>query len=334
MPTTPFQKARELPNSIFIDTRSPKEFAEDHIPGAINVPMLDDDERAIVGTLYKQVSQAAAVERGIEFFAKKLPHFILPFNTHRDKTIVVYCWRGGMRSKAVVDFLHALKYPVVQLEGGYKSYREYVRGRLENYVLRPKVVTLWGLTCTGKTELLQHFSNSLDLEGLAQHRSSLYGAIGLTPRSQKMFDSLLLLELDRLQKEEVIFLEGESRKIGDVQMPLFLFKAMKQGKHILITRSVEKRVELAVREYFKPEFIPQMKEISQKLWRVIGKKRKEEMIAFLDSGEYAVAAKILLTEYYDPLYQHTLKEISFMVEVNSDEVEKAVGEVQEALRNV
>ncbi len=323
MPTITFTDARKKENIIFIDTRSPKEFAEDHIPGALNVPLLDDEERAIVGTLYKQVSRDKAVEVGIEFFAKKLPVFVKPFNEHRDKTIIVYCWRGGMRSKCVVDFLYALKYPVVQMEGGYKSYRAYIREKLENFQLRPKVVVLWGLTCTGKTALLQLFPNCIDLEGLAQHRSSLYGAIGLTPRSQKMFDSLLLQELERLSQEKVIFMEGESRKIGDVQMPDFLFKAMKQGMPILIRRSVEKRVELAVREYFKLEFIPKIKEITQLLWRVIGKKKKEEMIACLDKGEYATAAKILLMDYYDPLYQHTLKELSFVKEINTDNLEKA-----------
>lgn len=322
-----FPEALSLPQVQFIDTRSPQEYAEDHIPGALNVPLLDDQERAIVGTLYKQVSRDKAVEVGIEFFAKKLPEFVKPFNQHRDKTIIIYCWRGGMRSKCVVDFLHALKYPVVQLEGGYKSYRAYVRDQLDHYQLKPKIITLWGLTCTGKTDLLRQFPNSFDLEGLAQHRSSLYGAIGLTPRSQKMFDSLLLQELERLNKEKVILLEGESKKIGDVQMPDFLYKAMKQGTPVLVKRSMEQRVEHAVKEYFLPENIAQIKKITGNLWKVIGKKKKEEMIACLDKEEYAAAAKILLMDYYDQLYQHTLKVISFGKEINTDDLEKAKKEL-------
>ena len=113
-------------------------------------------------------------------------------NKVKDKKMVIYCWRGGMRSKVIVAFLESLKYNVFQLKGGHKAFRKYVREKLENYDLKPKVITLWGLTCVGKTDLLNKFHNSIDIEGMAQHNGSLYGAMGRKPHSQFRFDNLFL----------------------------------------------------------------------------------------------------------------------------------------------
>ena len=293
---------------VFIDTRSPQEFAEDHLPRAINLPILSNEERAVVGTLYKQVSQEKALEQGISFFAQKLPAFMQEISKHKGKEMIIYCWRGGMRSRSVVALLDALGYPVFQLQGGYKQYRKYVLERLQTYSLKPKIIVLWGLTCTGKTRLLSRFSNSLDLEGIAQHRGSLFGAIGLQPHSQKKFENLLLQRLDELNNEEFIFIEGESKRI---------------------TRSIDIRANEAVQEYFTSlRDIEIMKEITAKLFKVISKKKIQEVIQFLDQGEYQQAARILLEEYYDPLYSHTLKEIRFAFEIQNDYSEKALADLK------
>ncbi len=312
-------------DATFIDTRTSKEFAEDHLPGAINVPILSNEERAVVGTLYKQVSREEAIDKGVEFFASKLPTFMKEINKYRKEKLIINCWRGGMRSRAVVSLLEALGYNVQQLEGGYKAFREHVRERLYNYDFKPKLVILWGLTCTGKTKLLSQLPNSLDLEGLAQHRSSLYGAVGLTPNSQKRFENLMLRRLDELNSEKVVFVEGESRRIGDVIIPDKLWKKICHGKKVHIIRDLDKRAEAAVEEYFNSEEkIQEIRKITLSLWKVISKENKQKIVDNIDKKDYHLAAKILLEFYYDPLYSHTLKQIKFDEEVCSDDEEEAV----------
>lgn len=323
--TITFEKALKLKNTIFLDTRTPAEFEEDHIPHATNLPVLSNEERAIVGTIYKQKSKEEAIKIGKEFFQQKMPDFLQEVEKNKDKTIIVNCWRGGMRSKFIVDMLCSLGYTAVQLQGGYKEYRAYVREQLENFQLKPKIVVLWGLTCTGKTALLTHVENSLDLEGLAQHRGSLYGGIGLKPRTQKAFENLLWWRLQELNGQTFILMEGESRKIGEVQMPVFLYQAMLKGIPILVTRSIEKRAEHALKEYFKtPQSLQQIKEVTAHLFKVISKKKQQDARHFLEEGKNKEAVKILLNFYYDPLYNHTIKGKRYQFVINSDEVEKAV----------
>ncbi len=327
--TISIEQVFELPNAIFIDTRTPAEFEEDHISHAINIPVLSNEERAIVGIIYKQKSKEDAIEKGKEFFLAKAPQFLKAVESYKNKEIVVNCWRGGMRSLVIVDLLCALGYNAFQLQGGYKEYRKYVREKLENFELEPKIVVLWGLTCTGKTALLQHFSNSLDLEGLAQHRGSLYGGIGLKPRSQKAFENLLLWRLRELNEQNFILVEGESRKIGEVQMPVFLYKKMLQGIPVLVTRSVEKRAEHALQEYFDTlESLQQIKEITAHLFKVISKQKQQEALKLLEEGKNKEAVKILLEYYYDPLYEHTISRKKYVREINSDDVGKAVKELR------
>ena len=310
---------------VFVDTRTPKEFEEDHIPNAINLPILTNEERALVGTLYKQVSRKEAIDKGVEFFSQKLPGFMKEIGKYRDKEIVINCWRGGMRSRAVTALLDSLGFNVSQLEGGYKAYREHVRERLYNYDFKPKLIILWGLTCTGKTELLSKLDNSLDLEGLAQHRSSLYGAVGLKPNSQKRFETLLLENLDELNKKKIVFVEGESRRIGDVIIPEKLWKKICKGKNVHIVRNLDNRAKAAVKEYFdSDQKIMEIKKITESLWKVISKENKQKVIENIDNNDYHSASKILLEFYYDPLYSHTLKQIKFDCEISSDDVNDAV----------
>ena len=319
------EEALKLENVIFIDTRTPKEFEQDCLPNAINLPILTNEERAIVGTLYKQVSKEKAIEQGMEYFSPKLPDFLSEIKKHQDKNIIVYCWRGGMRSKTVVALFEALGYRIKQMKGGYKSYRKYVIDQIAEFKLKPKLVVLSGLTCTGKTDLLKLLPHSLDLEGLAQHRNSLYGAIGLIPNSQKKFENLMLQKLNELNKEKYIFIEGESRRIGDVEIPPFLWKAMRNDIHVLIKRKIENRAKACAEEYFSTEEnVKKIKEITLSLWKVIGRKRKLEAAEYINQGNYQEAAKILLEEYYDPLYGNTLKQFNYELKVDSDDVKKAV----------
>ena len=202
----PVQEALELKNTVFIDVRSSGEFEQDHILEAVNFPILTNEERHIVGTIYKQVSQQKAITEGMKFYEQKIPELKKFVQQFENKTLIVYCWRGGMRSKIIATLFGSLGYKTFQLKDGYKAYRKVILDQLTNFKLKPKVYVLYGLTCSGKTALLQKLPNSIDLEGLAQHRGSLYGAIGLKPRTQKMFDNLLLRQLEEFNSEKYIFI--------------------------------------------------------------------------------------------------------------------------------
>lgn len=314
---------------VFLDTRTPKEFAEDSLPKAINTPFFSNEERAFIGTIYKQISREEAIDKGLALFMKHLPNIIQEANKHKNQELVIYCWRGGLRSEIVTAILGQLGFKVKQLSGGHKAYRKYVLKRLSTYDFKPEIIVVWGLTATGKTQLLSHFSNFLDLEDLAQHRGSLYGALGLIPNSQKKFENLFLQRLDQLQSERFILVECESKKIGNVQIPNFFFQKMKEGRNILVTRKMELRAKLTAELYFAD--IPQTKAITAGLKRVISNKKKREMLQFLDQEKLVEAAQILLQFYYDPLYEHSLKKKEFLFMVNNDNLDHAEKELRQKL---
>ena len=323
-------EALQASNTILFDTRSPKEFAEDHLPNSINVPILNNEERAIVGTLYKQVSQDVAIEKGMEFFGKNLPSIINAANQHKDKTMIIYCWRGGLRSKTVTSLLESLNYKVLQLEGGYKAYRAYVKWQLDKYVLKPKLIVLYGRTGTGKTLLLKGFHNSIDLEALAGHRGSMYGGIGMAQNTQKKFENLLLQELERLKDEKCIFVEGESKRIGNVFVPESFFNAMEDGIKISVECSMAKRVELSAKEYCNTEEkINDFKEITKTIRQKLSNNIKQEIIALLEERNIEKALTLLFSEYYDPQYDYYLKNLKYDLIVNNDDSEKTLSEITE-----
>lgn len=319
-------------DAIFIDTRAPIEFAEDNLPNAINVPILNNEERAIVGTIYKQVSQEKAIDIGMEFYKNKIPTIMNAVEPYKEKTMIIYCWRGGIRSKTIAALLEAAKYRVFQLEGGYKAYRAWVKETLNNYHLPQKPIVLYGLTCTGKTLLLKQFSNSIDLEALAGHRGSMYGAIGLQQNSQKRFENLLLQRLEQLKEEKYIIIEGESKRIGNVFIPHFFYSAMEHGIKIKIERAMEKRMTAAVEEYCSSEqYVEEMRQITKRIHQKMSNKTKEAILISLDKKDYATAWKLLFTEYYDPLYSHSLDRLQYDGIINNDDEKKAVEEIKRIL---
>ncbi len=325
------EDALKKTDCLWIDARSPNEYEEDHILDAINLPLLDNEERHEVGVIYKQISREKAIEKGMEYYAKKIPNIYEAVKEYREKEIIIYCARGGMRSGIIASLLDSIGFTVFQVEGGYKLFRNYMVKTFNQYDLKPKVVVLWGLTCTGKTDLLKNFPNSLDLEGLAQHRGSLMGALGLKPNSQKKFENLLLKRLDELQKENVILIEGESRRIGDVIIPEFLYKKMLGGTQILITRDLKERAKAMVKEYFIKEHLEEIKTIVTSFNRLISNKRKTDFVRLVDEKKYEEAATIILTEYYDPLYQHTLKNFTYSFMINNDLISQGVKEIKKVL---
>lgn len=298
---------------VFVDTRTSKEFEEAHIPGAINLPIFSNDERAIVGTLYTKVGREQAIVKGLEYFLPKTKEIISVID-EITKPVVVYCWRGGMRSKGVVT-LFSDDREIYQLEGGHKAYRAYVRESLSNFKLNFKVILLCGMTGSGKTTMLKEFSNALDLEGLANHRGSLFGSVGLNKRTQIMFEALLLNELERLNKYDFVIIEGESRKVGENIVPEFLFRAMNSGLKVFLNVDFNQRIENSIKEYWKDSYKDDIIKILEGMENRLGKKNVDFLIECLKQNEISDVVKFLLEKYYDPLYQHTMKDFKFDVEV-------------------
>ncbi len=327
-------KSIEIEESIgkdynYLDTRSPSEFSIDHVPGAFNIPIFDDSQRKEIGILYKADKQKA-FDLGIQYYSKKLPLLVEEIRKlPRNKPLIIYCWRGGMRSKAVTQLADLLGYRAFQLKGGYKAYRNFTRENLYNYTPGFRFIVLWGMTGTAKTRMIRQLSPSLDLEGLAQHRSSLFGAIGLEPRSQKYFESLFYFELLRLEKENFVFTEGESKKIGEVTIPKSVYKHIEKGINVKVNCSLKKRVQNTVEEYFSEGNISQIKSIIPFLKQKLGKKRIGDLLDYMNKGQYENVAEILLTEYYDPLYKHTIDNIDYDYTIDGDDIKQAIKQLND-----
>ncbi|MAG77952.1 tRNA 2-selenouridine(34) synthase MnmH [archaeon] len=303
---------------MIVDVRSPIEFKEDHIPNAINIPLFSNEERAIVGTIYKKEGKDDAINKGLEFLSPKLPEMIKQYKELK-QPITIYCFRGGMRSNSIASLLKSLGFKVKVLEGGYKTYRKKVRDELENFKIKPKIYVLYGLTGSGKTEILNQLNNSLDLEGLAQHRGSVFGDINLKPNSQKMFESLLLKKLNELQKEETIFIEGESRKIGKVQIPLAIWQQMQKAKKIKVVNSIQDRINRIDKEYCNKIDIDLFSSKLDQIEKYLGKKKVVDLKLLLKENKLKEFIKILLLNYYDKLYAHTVDSKEYEFEISNKE---------------
>jgi len=325
--------------ALLVDARSPAEFAEATIPGAINVPILDDAERAEVGTLYKQAGKQIARRRGVELVAPKIPAMIEQVTARRaadTPPVVVFCWRGGMRSRALTQFLDLAGIPARQLEGGHKAFRSHV---LEFFERRPwgRVVVLRGMTGVGKTLLLHRLAGQgypvVDLEGLANHRGSAFGNLGLLPQPpQKMFDALLWDALRRIPADGYLLAEGESRHIGRLQLPSTVYQALQEEVSIWIKASLDTRVKNILDDYpaadeLKEQFVRPIKALRERL----GTKTVEEFLGLLQSGRWEEVVRELMVRYYDPLYDHTLPERRIEIDMDA---EQGWDELQRAIRAV
>ncbi len=312
---------------LLLDVRTAEEFAKGSIPGARSFPLFDDLERAEIGTIYKQVGRDAAVVKGLEFFEPRLQQFLLSLSAIKSQQLVVYCARGGMRSASVVRLLEENGFRVSQMQGGYKYYRQFVLQQLENST--PPLIVLHGQTGVGKTLILQKLPDHLDLEGLAQHRSSLFGAINKTPRTQKDFEALLVKKLSQLPEDRFLFVEGESRKVGQVFIPQSFANAMKSGILVLLKASLETRISRIVEEYniCDEQSIQQIDSILQSLKVALGKVKVEQLRLWLKQGEIENIVHMLLVDYYDPRYQHAMSGYDFELELSAEDLKQAAGEL-------
>ncbi|HVJ49517.1 tRNA 2-selenouridine(34) synthase MnmH [Desulfitobacterium sp.] len=303
------EELENLENPIFVDVRSEGEYREATIPGALNLPLLNNEERAQVGTTYTQTSPKLAREEGLKFISPKLPNLVQQVEHWSEQgPLVLFCWRGGMRSKALATVLDLMGVSVYRLKGGYKAYRKTVFDFFEqNSSL--KFFVLRGNTGVGKTEILTQLKRDgypvIDLEKLANNRGSVFGDLGLgAPPSQKTFEALLYDELGKIRANghSYLVVECESKRLGRVTLPVKFYDAMQQGTQILVYDSIPNRVNRLIKEYTEiPEAIPQIQAALLRLDKTLGQKKIEEYNSLLDGNHLANFTGNLL-DYYDALY--------------------------------
>jgi tRNA 2-selenouridine synthase len=299
-----------------IDVRSPAEFAEDHLPGAMNWPVLDDDERAEVGTIYTQVSTFEARKRGAAIVSRNIARMI---DEHvagqpREWRPLVYCWRGGQRSGSFAIVLAQIGFRTRQLQGGYKAFRNLVREELDSLVPGFEWRVLGGRTGSGKTRLLQALAAEgaqvLDLEGLAAHRGSVLGDLPGRPQpGQKHFETQVWQALREFDPSRPVFVERESRRIGKLQLPDALHESLRRGARPFVVEMAQAaRIKLLSEDYaFFMQDVDTLCERLQALTELRGKAVVARWQALARAGDWPLLLTELMQQHYDPLYDHGLK---------------------------
>lgn len=319
---------------VVVDVRSPKEFKEATIPGAINIPLFTDDERAQVGTTYKQKGQDAAKELGLEIFSKKLPSYIKKFK-ELNAPVTVFCWRGGMRSTTAATVTDLMNVKINRLTGGIRAYRNWMKEQLDVLPLPPFYV-LNGHTGNGKTHILRQLKAEgypvIDLEGMDRHRGSIFGQIGLEPSNQRMFNLLLGEELLRYQQSPYILVEGESARIGKVVIPERIFQHKEESPQLVVDLPLDERVRIILSDYspdkHHEEFVEAFGRISRRIHTPVSKATAQA----LEDKNYPEAIKNLLMHYYDPHYAKSITtEDKAIISIEESSIEQAIKRVKEQL---
>lgn len=316
-PKGPVTLAQRHAFDDIIDVRSPAEFADDHIPGAINCPVLDDEERRIVGTLYVQTSAFEARKLGGAMVARNIARHL--DERFRDKPQswrpLIYCWRGGMRSGSFVTWMRLVGWDAQQLAGGYKPWRQYVLSQLAECPPRLDLRVICGATGSAKTRVLEAMAAQgaqiIDLEGLAVHKGSLLGSIpGQAQPSQKWFETQLVTQMETLDPTRPVFIEAESRKIGHVQVPEALMQRMREAPCIEIVASEQARLDYLLRDYAYLGDDPVA--LADKLGALKGLQENATLArwqAWAAAGNLAPLFDELMRLHYDPLYRRSQRRI-------------------------
>lgn len=312
-----------LANSIpLVDVRSPAEYEHAHIPGAVSIPLFSNDERAVVGINYKKNGKDNAVIAGLEIVGPKLALFAKKaIKIAPDRKILLHCWRGGMRSSSMAWLFETAGFEVSILEGGYKAYRNFIRSQFDK---SEKLIVLGGYTGSGKTDVLKEIEKRgeqfLDLEGIAHHKGSAFGAIGqLAQPTTEQFENDLGEIWQKFDLNKTIWVEDESRQVGRCTIPENLFEKMRTSTLVKIIVPKKVREKRLVIEYgvFEKELLQQS---IARIERRLGGLRTQQSLEALENGDLGKVAEITL-EYYDKAYLHgnTKRDKNKIYEINIDE---------------
>ncbi|MBI5009059.1 MAG: tRNA 2-selenouridine(34) synthase MnmH [Bacteroidia bacterium] len=321
------------------DVRSPSEYASGHIPGAVNIPIFSDKERETVGIKYKKEGSLTAIKAGLDLAGPQMSLKLTnALELARDKQLLVHCWRGGMRSEAMAWLFSLAGLNVSVLEGGYKAYRHFILERLNK---RRKIIILGGLTGSSKTHILNQLKTMdqqvIDLEGLANHKGSAFGALGqMAQPTTEYFANILYDSWSITDPGKPVWLEDESRNIGSVFMPEEFYNNMQMSPAIILMMDVKTRLPRLIREYTlfpKEALTASVMRISKRL----GGGNTKEAISAIESGNFAKAIEITLT-YYDKAYLFGLNRKSseniIYVETQTDNIEENAARVLEASKKI
>ncbi|MFB6356647.1 MAG: tRNA 2-selenouridine(34) synthase MnmH [bacterium] len=322
-----------LEDPLIIDVRTPSEFQEDHHRNAINLPVLNDEQREEVGTIHNLDTTFEARQIGARYISENLPGILerVEEKYYSDRAIVVYCWRGGMRSESLGLVLDRIGYPTYRIEGGYRSLRKNIKNYLESGNWPHPVVTLYGYTGTGKTEILHNLANRgesiIDLEDLANHRGSAFGGVGLGEQpSQKWFEHRLYEQLD--QSSAPLFLEGESRQIGRCHVPDRLYEDLANSPRIWVEANLEYRINNIMDEYEWPREKDQLIQNLEHISERFGSDKTSHLQDLLRKDRVESVVETLLTDYYDPAYDHSCPDRSeFDLIINGDNPEQSIRQI-------
>ncbi|AFM00919.1 MULTISPECIES: tRNA 2-selenouridine(34) synthase MnmH [Desulfitobacterium] len=303
------EELRKIKDIVLLDVRSENEYEEATIPGALNLPLFNNEERAMIGTTYVQISPALAKEQGLAIAGPKLDGL---YNQARQwsngRPVALFCWRGGMRSKSLATVFALMGLSVYRLQGGYKAYRHLVN----DYFTQEfpfKVVVLRGNTGVGKTELLKRLRAdgypAIDLENIANNRGSVFGSVGLgSAPSQKSFESALYERLREVEHFPYIIVECESKRIGRINLPSSVYEAMNAGPQILVYDSIHNRIERLIKEYTSyPNATLEIKSALGRLTKNLGHNKIAQCHSLLELGNLEEFTEEMLN-YYDALYSY------------------------------
>jgi len=297
-----------------IDVRSPSEYYKGHLPNSINIPLFDNDERSIIGTIYKKEGRKKAVIEGLKFFEKKidllLDNLFMCIESHKtiankkdEFFIRIYCSRGGMRSQSIAWLLEKYKLNPITLKGGYKIYRRWV---LNSFSKKLNIVVVGGKTGTGKTRLLslleKYKFQTIDLEGFACHRGSTFGGLGMKEQpTNEQFENIIAEKLNSFKFSNNIFVEAESANIGKCKIPHEFFKQMKHSRRIEIIRSETNRLDELINTYsvFKKE---ELKESVLRIKKRLGPQRTKIALESINNEKWDLVCRSVL-DYYDKCYE-------------------------------
>jgi tRNA 2-selenouridine synthase len=333
-------KFLELAENIpVIDVRSPSEFSCGHIPGAYNIPLFDDRERETVGIKYKNEGRSKAVMKGIELTGPAM-HLKLKeaIGLAKNGKLLVHCWRGGMRSEAMAWLFSLGDIETDVLEKGYKAYRNHI---LTSLAEKRKVIILGGMTGSSKTKILNHIENLgrqvIDLERLANHKGSAFGALGQPPQpSSEHFANLLFNEWKKISSDLPVWLEDESRNIGTVFLPDVFYNNMQEYPAIILLMEIRKRLPRLIEEYstYPPEML---KGSILKISKRIGSDNARDALNAIDNGDFEKAVEITL-KYYDKTYMYGIRRKPvrnlIFIETDSDDIDYNAKKVLEAANKI